>query len=426
MNWQNKSSLLLREVDMDYKASVSYPLDNSAIIHLAARRKNHTNSFRIVITLKESVCPETLQEALEHITPRFPTIIAGIRRGFFQYRVVPVKGIPQVQEERECLAPMRKNEIRDCAFRVLYYQNRIVAEFFHSLTDGYGGMVVINTLAAEYLRLKYAVSVPMTGTLFNPDDPPAKEEQRDDYFTYAGKKMEVFKSRGAYRLPGKPSSANQVLVTTELITTDRVLHAAHHYGVSVTVFLCAVMAVSVMEIQGRHCLSRKSWRPVQIMVPVDLRRLFSSRTLRNFSLFALVRITRKDAGESFENLLHMIESQINIQKTRDYMHNAMAAHTRAEKFPLYRMAPLFFKWMAVRLIHQIMGESNSCISISNLGQVTMPEEMNQYVEGIDFILTPKIKSLYNCGVVSYNNKMSVNFSRCCIASEPETVFSGKL
>lgn len=411
---------------MDYKASVSYPLDNSAIIHLAARQKNHTNSFRIVIMLKEPVCPKVLQKALEHITPRFTTVIAGIQYGFFQYRVVPVKDIPQVQEERECLAPMRKCEIRKCAFRVLYYQNRIAAEFFHSLTDGYGGMVVMNTLTAEYLRLKYAVSVPVTGTLFHPDSLPAEEEQRDDYFTYAGKKMEVSKFHSSYRLPGKPLSAGKVLVTTESITVDRILNAACHHGVSVTVFLCAVMAVSVMEIQSRNSIREKLWKPVQIMVPVDLRRLFPSHTLRNFCLFALLRITWQDTQGSFKDLLRMIESQMDTQKTRNYMQNAMAAHTKAEEFPLYRMAPLFLKWVVVRLIHQIMGEGNSCISLSNLGIVTMPEEMNQYIEGIDFILTPKIKSLYNCGVVSFNSKISISFSRSCVTSELEAIFFERL
>lgn len=108
------------------------------------------------------------------------------------------------------------------------------------------------------------------------------------------------------------------------------------------------------------------------------------------------------------------------------MQNAMAVHTRAEEFPLYRMAPLFFKWAVVRLIHQIMGESNSCISLSNLGVVTMPKEMNQYVKGIDFILTPKVKSSYNCGVVSFDNKISISFSRSCVTSELEDVFFEKL
>jgi NRPS condensation-like uncharacterized protein len=238
--------------------------------------------------------------------------------------------------------------------------------------------------------------------------------------------METFKFRGAYQLPVESLPAKKVLATTKFIAIDRISNAARQYGVSVTVFLCAVMMISVMEIQAGNFVNGKLWKPVQIMVPIDLRRLFPSRTLRNFSLFALLRITQQDTKGSFKDLLHMIESQMDTQKTRNYMQNSMAAHTRAEGFPLYRMAPLFFKWIVVHFIHRIMGEGNSCISLSNLGVVTMPEEMNQYVEGIDFILTPRIKSSCNCGVVSFNDQISISFSRSCVTSELETVFFDRL
>ena len=85
---------------MEFASSVTYPLDNSAIIHLAALRKEYTNAFRVAITLKEPVCVQTLQAALTHITPRFPTVIAGMKRGLFQYEVVPVSTPPQVQKEQ--------------------------------------------------------------------------------------------------------------------------------------------------------------------------------------------------------------------------------------------------------------------------------------------------------------------------------------
>ena len=65
---------------MKGESAGSYPLDNSAIIHLAARQKNYTNGFRIVVTMRETVCMETLQKAVNRITLRFPTVIADIRQ----------------------------------------------------------------------------------------------------------------------------------------------------------------------------------------------------------------------------------------------------------------------------------------------------------------------------------------------------------
>lgn len=411
---------------MKGESAGSYPLDNSAIIHLAARQKNYTNGFRIVVTMRETVCMETLQKAVNRITLRFPTVIAGIRRDFFQYHVVPNKVPPRVRKEQECLAPMTEKEIENCAFRVLCSENRIVTEIFHSLTDGYGGMVVTNTLVAEYLKLKHSVPVPVTEMTPDVDCNAKKEELADDYFTYAGKKAKAPKHRKVYQLPGKPKSCYQVQADTKVYRADAILNAAHHYGVTATTLLTAVMIASVMEMQNRYQTEERRKKAVQVMVPVNLRKLFSSRTLRNFSLYALCCMEPQDENRSFEELLGSIGNQLTEQATKEYMEAAMAMNTRAERFPLYRAVPLSLKCMILRLAHRTFGECNSCISISNLGIISLPETMEIFIESIDFMLTPRIRSPYNCGIVSYHGKISINFSRLCGNPELEEVFFSKL
>ena len=44
-------------------------------------------------------------------------------------------------------------------FRIRYYDKRIAIEYFHALTDGYGGMTFLLTLTAEYLRLKKGLKI---------------------------------------------------------------------------------------------------------------------------------------------------------------------------------------------------------------------------------------------------------------------------
>ena len=410
---------------MEFTSSVTYPLDNSAIIHLAAIRKEYTNAFRIAITLKEPVCEHTLQAALTHITPRFPTVIAGMKRGLFQYKVVPVSAPLQVQKEQGKLVPMTKDEIRRCAFRVMYNKNIVAGEFFHSLTDGYGGMVVMNTLIAEYLRRKHSVPVPTTDLLLDTNVSAVNDELTDDYFTYAGKKAALLNHRRVYQLPGKRSNDHQAHITTKVFNAETIRNTAHRYGVSVTTLLTAVMSASIIDIQKRHAES-KHLKPIQIMVPVNLRRLFPSRTLRNFSLFALPCVVPQTFDDSFESLLHSIKKQLSEQTTRAYMAGIMATHTNAERFLLYRGLPLLIKLLILRIGHQLFGEGNSCISLSNLGVISLPFEMRDYVEGIDFALTPRIKSPYNCGIVSYDGVMSINFSRHSAEPELEEVFFAKL
>lgn len=414
---------------MKDQQNTSYPLDNSAIIHLAARTKKHTNAFCITITLKEFVHPQTLQQALDHITPRFPTIIAGIQAGVFQYRVVPAKVPPCIRQKQECLAPMTKKEIKSCAFRVLYHENQIVTEFFHSLTDGHGGMVVANTLVAEYLRLKHGVSIPVsskTELLVDTDDCSTEAERADDYVTYAGKKMGALNNQRVFQIQTKLPLENSVRVTSQIYAADKVLDAAHHYGVNVTTFLCAVMAASIIELQNKSAVGKRRKQPVQIMVPVDLRHLFPSRTLRNFSLFALPGVQPEDAGKPFEELIDILKRQFSEQITPDYMAAIMATHTRAEHFPLFRILPLALKILILRFAHILYGENSSCISLSNLGVVPLEREMSEHIKGIDFILTPRIKSPYNCGIVSFDGILSICFSRYCTEPELEAIFCKKM
>lgn len=439
MNWQNGSSRLLREVKeikmnkstqmsviQTDRCSSAYRLDNSAIIHLAAKRKSYTNTFRIVVQIKEPVCPGVLQDALNHITPRFPTIIAGIRKGAFQYKVVPVKTPPKAVREQGCLVPMTAEELENCAFRVLYGEYRIAVEIFHSLTDGYGGMVVISSLVAEYLRRAYSLYIPVDGILADTESECVQEELTDDYFTYSGKKAAVPKHRNVYQLPSGVALGPNTLTRTQKYDVDMILQTAHRYGVSTTAFLTAVMAESVMEIQQKHCRDEQDKKPIQIMIPVNLRRLFNSQTLRNFSLYALTYIGLEKKRPEFSKLAESISDQLKKQVTSEHMAAEMATHTKGETFFLYRILPLPIKWLLLRAGHMIFGESNSCISISNLGVISLPMEMTDYVEGIDFILTPRIRSPYNCGVVSFNGKISVSFSRHCPEPELEDVFFAKL
>ena len=69
----------------------TYAVDNSALLYLALMRKRHTNTYRFSVTMTEEVDPDILQQAMERVYRRFPTIIAGFRREFFRFRVVTLR-----------------------------------------------------------------------------------------------------------------------------------------------------------------------------------------------------------------------------------------------------------------------------------------------------------------------------------------------
>ena len=62
-------------------------------------------------------------------------------------------------------------------------------------------------------------------------------------------------------------------------------------------------------------------------------------------------------------------------------------------------------------MYDAVGERNSCLTLSNLGAVTLPEEMRPYVARLDFVLGVQATRPNNLGVLSYGDKLYCNFIR---------------
>jgi len=400
----------------------TYAIDNSAILYLALMRRTHTNVYRFAMTLKHDVDPALLQQAVDHTYKRFPTIIAGFRPGFFQYTMVPAAKAPVVRPDPGCLVTMTRQEIETCAYRVFYSGREISFEAFHAVTDGYGAIASFTTLVAEYLRLRHNMEIPVCQTLRSLEDEPMAHELEDSYVTrHSGKPLHL-PSRYSYQLPGAYSDSC-VHTCVRTYPTERVVAAARGQGVSLTALLSGVMASSIMEVQSRH---RKKLLPVRIMVPVDLRRMFRSTTLRNFILYALPTMEPVDAKLPLRELLHRFHVQMKEQLDPKRMASIMAYNVRGQASFLFRAVPRALKCAFMRTIYKYFGESNSSITLTNIGNVTLPDEMAPHIDGIQCVLTPRAGSPYNCAVIAANGNLTITLSRFPHSRELEEIFFKKL
>ena len=250
-----------------------YELDNSGIMHLSLLRDGKPNVWRISLTMHETVDRDILQQAVNAVCPRFPYLVAGIRRGFTKHYLVPSKTIPTVIDDRENLAFMTREEIERCGFRVLCADRKISIEVFHSITDGYGGFVFMNALACEYLRLKKGISFEDDASVIKPDSPIDPAEFEDGYTACAGMPETALNSTASYQLPGENLMHTPLHTTTAIFNVQDILSAARQHKTSITGFLTAVMAHSILEIQAKH---GNDSRPVQLMVPINLRNMLGN------------------------------------------------------------------------------------------------------------------------------------------------------
>lgn len=404
-----------------------FPLDNAAKIYPAARNENWSNVFRVSATLKDEVDREVLRSALGVTMKRFPSISVRLRNGLFWYYLEQLSYVPEIREESSYpLTRMSKKETGKCAFRVLVYGKRIAVEIFHSLTDGNGAMVFLKSLVAEYLEQKHSISIPPGEGIFDRGQQPCEAELEDSFQKYAGKLCASRQERTAWHIKGTPELGGFLNLTCFKLPVDKVLEKAHEYNVSLTTFLCAALMQAIQNMQREQVPNPNRRKPIKVLIPVNLRKLFPSKTLRNFVLYTTPEILPKLGEYSFEEICQVIKSKMSTDITPKMMSMLIATNVGSERIMAVRVLPLFIKNMVMKAVFNAVGEKKSCLSMSNLGAVTLPKEMQPYIETFDFILGVQASAPYNCGVVSYGNELHVNFIRNTKESELERHFHAVL
>lgn len=393
-------------------------LDNAAKIYPAALRKKWSNVFRLSATLSEPVDRDVLRAALDVTLRRFPSIGVRLRKGIFWFYLERVPEVPEITEEQSYpLVHMSYAFIRECAFRVVVYKNRIAVELFHALTDGTGGMIFLKTLLAEYLSRKYGISVPNTDGVLCRMDEPSPEELEDSFIKNAGTVSAGRKEATAYRLTGTTEPDGFVHLTTFMLDAAEVKEKAHKHSATVTEFLTAAMMQAILRLQAEKVPHRSRRKPVKVLVPVNLRSLFPSKTLRNFALFITPELDPKLGDYSFDEICKAVHHRMGIDNTAKQMSMKIAANVNSEKSPILKVMPLFVKNAAMKAVFDAVGERKSCLCMSNLGNVRLPEVMRQYVTRMDFIIGVPSCSAYNCALLSYGGTTYINLVRSI--EEPE-------
>ena len=413
----DKISKFIRKVIPARKRLAWMSLDNAAKIFPAARSRTWSNMFRVSSTLIEEIDREILKVALDVTLRRFPSIAVSIKEGMFWYYLEEISSTPDILDEKPYpLAGIKMRDLRKCAFRVIVYKNRLAVEFFHSLTDGNGGLIFVKTLTAEYLYQKYGVKVPSGNGIFDRLEEPSPNELEDSFIKYAGKYTTSRKDTDAFKIEGKREVDGFRTNTTFIIDPDFVKNEAKKRGVTVTVYMSAILIEASQRVQRSRVVNPARYKPIKVFLPVNLRKMFPSETMRNFILYAMVGIDPKLGEYSFDDLCQIISAQMKQQMTKQNMAAMIKTNVSSELNPIIMAVPLVLKNLIMKAVFNAVGEKKSCFSFSNLGLVNVPEEYSAYVKRMDFVLGSQAAAPYNVSALTYGGKMYLNVTRN--ASEP--------
>ena len=385
-------------------------LDNSAMIYPAIRNSRFSSMFRVSVTLTEPVDPDILAQALADTVRRIPFYGMRLQTGLFWRYLEQNDGVPRVDPDvaNPC-KPIGKGENGGFLFRVRYFDCRIALELFNVLADGTGAMVFLKTLAARYLTLA-GKEIPPTDGVLDIRARPKKGELEDAFSKYAAfQKRAPRRERKAYHFKGTPEPYPMLHIISATIPLKPLLERARAAKATLTEFLAAnyILAFHRLQRAERHLRERE----VKLCVPINLRRLFPSDTLRNFVLYLTPGIDPSYGDYTLEEIVEQVHCQMRMRLNRKYIAAQICTNVSDERNPFIRMVPLVFKDLAMSMAFRVVGESCFSATLSNLGEVKVPDEMRPYVKRFDFLLGASKINRGNLTAVSYGGSLVLNFTR---------------
>ncbi len=404
-----------------------YKLDLSAIVYPTLQRRDFSSVYRLSVVLKEEIQPEVLQKALDMTLPRFPTYKAAIRKGlFWRYLEPNDRPGPFVQPDvKNPCQPMNFKGNNRYLVRVYYFRNRIALEAHHSLGDGTGGMCVLQTLTATYLRLLGHTDIENTGFVLDINATPDPEELEDAYMRYANAKVCPPRlQEKAYRVRGTAEPFYTLNIIDGIMSVSEVMAVAKRYHATITEYLNAVLLHALLKKQLEEPHIRL--HPVKIAMPVNLRRFFPSITLRNFITMIYPGVDPRLGEYTFEEIVTQVQNYMHYYINEKLLRGDITTNAATQRNPVIRVVPLFIKDLVVRTFYTKIQDRNSSAGLTNMGALKVPEGMKPYIERFDIYMGQPFSRRTNCAIISFGDVLTINFASSIIEADVERYFFRKL
>ncbi len=404
-----------------------YKLDLSAIVYPTLQRRDFSSVYRLSVVLKEEIKPDVLQKALDLTLPRFPTYKAAIRKGlFWRYLEPNDRPGPFVQEDvKNPCQPMHFKANHRYLVRVYYFRNRIALEAHHSLGDGTGGMCVLQTMTAVYLRLLGHEEIENGGYVLDINGVPDEEELEDAYMRYANAKVCPPRiQEKAYRVRGTAEPFYTLNIVDGIMSVSEVAAVAKRYHATITEYLNAVLLHALLTKQQEEPHLRL--RPVKIAMPVNLRRFFPTITLRNFITMIYPGVDPRLGEYTFEEIVVQVHNYMRYYINEKLLRGDITTNAATQRNPLIRVVPLFLKDLVVRTFYTRVQDRNSSAGLTNMGALQVPEGMKPYIERFDIYMGQPFSRRTNCAIISFEDILTVNFASSIIEADVERYFFRRL
>lgn len=360
-----------------------YKIDNAGKIFPAISKNERSNVFRLSFYLKTPIDKDILELTVNKILPRFEAFAVQMKSGlFWQYFAENQRPFIVEPEPSQLCKYFKPQKNNGYLFKVYYFANKITLETFHAITDGTGALLFLKSIVYNYLKAT-GIKIDHQHKIIS-ELPASKKEGEDSFVTlYDKDKRKNLTEEAAYHFSGEKFNHHWTMMVKLKINSKQFIQLIKEkYQATVTQFISAVFAYAIFK-ETNDFVGKK--KPIKLFIPVNLRPYFDSNTLRNFSLYIKATYDSEKKDWTFAEMLELTKQDFANQLHREQLHERISSNVGFEKNLFIRIMPLFLKNIAFKIGYNILGESISTSSISNLGVIDLPDDLKNHILDVDFV-----------------------------------------
>ena len=448
-------------------------LDNTAVIFPSVSSPDDPHVYRVTCILHDEVDPALLQQALDAVLPHFAAFTVRMTRGFFWRHFEKDLGSPCVKKDDGALCvhfDLAQND--QPLFRVLYLDNSISVEAFHSLTDGVGAVRFLEALSYKYCQLAYAPllrrdhrfklfglehaetsvdAYAQSTRIFKKERKVRAEVARADVTKTSVVEAEAVATQTAvamveaaeaqaektkaaaaarttraqsttenpkkasFQLKGKLLGNCTSRMQTKLIPVETLRILSKRHGVTIGVYLTAAIAYALHEE-----FEVPEGETLGICVPLNLRPVFGVETATNFFSSVTVNIPHR-CFSSFESVLNETRDQFSQRIAREKVMKPIANTVRLQNNRFVQLVPLGLKDFVLRQVYRREMRKRTT-TFSNMGTFSVQEPFRPFIKGFTVIISTSSDEPMRFTACSYNGELALS----CISKLKHEDILGRL
>lgn len=383
----------------------TYALDTSSRFYPIFNTKKDQSLFRYTVIMKDDVNPDVLKDSANAALRRFHSMSVKLKAGYAWYYFEHIDTeLPIFEFDNTVLSAIDRKKNNGHNIKVSYKGKLIVVDFFHAVCDGSGAMEFLKVMMAHYAK-----AIGLNPNLKNVRDLDAitSEEEVENYFHKVYEPIKLKEVNLKELLGDKPILLGGTLAHKSAdgisVPQDEIKALCKKYNATVTSFISGVLMYSIARTR-EHVEKKKS---IVLMVPINLRNLFPSITVRNFVHFIRI-IVKPDPSYSLEDYIRMADEQLKDKAQKDKMARVISTLVRSERLITLKITPLFLK-IAISRFSRLFLKSRQTIIFSNMGLLSLDDSFG--IDKVIFNLNVSKNATVNLAAVTANGEVSLAFTK---------------